>query len=137
MSELDTSRKYLVPTARVNLPDQPDLVHLSLYEWLPGFETWATGIGLCGYSTTQGALPESTEVTCPDCIAYQPSYEEALGRQAGGSASAARWPDDGRDEKARLLEASALLSQWAPELRESHPVLFRKLDALLQLSRPA
>lgn len=36
----------------------------------------------------------------------------------------------------QLAEACRLLSQWAPRLIDSNPVLFRKLDALLQLSSP-
>lgn len=84
-AELDRSRRYLVPVARLPLPDQPNLVHLSVYEWLPQFQEWATGLALCGYSTTQGALPDGIEITCPECLAYKPSYETALDLQGLGS----------------------------------------------------
>jgi hypothetical protein len=81
-TELDKSRRYLVPVARLELPGEPDLVHLSLYEWLPQFEAWATGLGLCGTSTRQGALPSGTKVTCPGCLRWQPVYEQILAQQA-------------------------------------------------------
>jgi hypothetical protein len=74
-AELDTSRRYLVPVARLDLPGEPDVVHLSLYQWLDHFEAWATGRALCGYSTTQGALPEGTPVTCARCLEHRPDYE--------------------------------------------------------------
>ncbi|MEU9014301.1 hypothetical protein AB0D12_31930 [Streptomyces sp. NPDC048479] len=77
-TELDRTRRYLRPVARLQLPDQPDLVHLSVYEWLPQWEEWATGLALCGYSTEQGALPDGTAVTCPECEAYRPRYERYL-----------------------------------------------------------
>jgi hypothetical protein len=76
---LDRSRRYLAPVARLDLPDQPDVIHLSVYEWLPGFQEWATGPALCGYSTTQGALPVGTQATCAGCLDYQPRYERSLG----------------------------------------------------------
>lgn len=77
-TELDPARRYLVPVARLQLPDEPDLVHLSVYEWLPRWEHWATGLALCGYSAEQGALPEGTAVTCGECEAYRPRYERYL-----------------------------------------------------------
>lgn len=80
-AELDTTRRYLVPVARLQLPDEPDLVHLSLYEWLPKWEEWATGWALCGTSAEQGALPKGTEVTCPDCQRYAPKYQATLDAQ--------------------------------------------------------
>lgn len=80
---LDKARRYLRPVAHLKLPDEPDLVHLSLYEWLPSFEAWATGLALCGRSTSQGPLREGTEVTCPSCQTYEPSYQTALDLQAG------------------------------------------------------
>ncbi|MFD5848351.1 helix-turn-helix domain-containing protein [Streptomyces chartreusis] len=80
---LDRGRRYLRPVARLQLPDEPDLVHLAMYEWLPMFEAWATGPALCGRSTSQGPLPEGTEVTCRSCVDYQPKYQTALDLQAG------------------------------------------------------
>ncbi|MGP3777002.1 hypothetical protein ACTWJ8_39835 (plasmid) [Streptomyces sp. SDT5-1] len=76
--ELDRNRRYLVPVARLDLPDQPHDVHLSLMQWMPRWEAWATGSALCGLSTQQGALPEGTEATCPNCASYRPTYEAVL-----------------------------------------------------------
>lgn len=78
LTALDPARQYLVPVARLDLPGQPDAVHLSVYKWLSMFEAWATGPALCGHSTTQGPLPEGTEVTCADCLDYKPRYERML-----------------------------------------------------------
>ncbi|MGW7288971.1 hypothetical protein ACWGH4_26205 [Streptomyces sp. NPDC054847] len=78
---LDPELRYIVPVAHLQLPDEPDLVHLSLYEWLPRWEEWATGLALCGRSTEQGALPEGTEATCSYCEAYRPRYQAVLDDQ--------------------------------------------------------
>jgi len=124
---LDRNRRYLVPVARLPLPDEPVLVHLALYEWLPQFDAWATGRGICGRSTAQGPLPDGTPVTCERCKELRPDYERHLGTdQQPPSMTAER----------QLAEVRALLSQWAPRLMETNPVLFRKLDDLLQLSQP-
>ena len=80
---LDRTPRYHPPVARLQLPTEPDLVHLALYEWLPSFEAWATGPALCGRSTAQGPLPEGTETTCTACQAYEPKYRMALDLQAG------------------------------------------------------
>ena len=73
----DRERRYLVPVARLNLAGQPELIHLSVYQWLPAFQAWATGMAICGYSAQQGALPKAT-VTCPECLQYRPRYERML-----------------------------------------------------------
>lgn len=75
---LDRSRRYLCPVARLPLPEHPDVVHLAVYEWLPAFEAWVTGPGLCGSSTEQGPLPEGAAVTCVKCREWQPKYERML-----------------------------------------------------------
>lgn len=75
---LDRSRRYLRPVARLPLPDEPDLVHLAVYEWLAMFEAWATGPALCGRSTEQGPLAEGTDATCVNCLAWKPKYERML-----------------------------------------------------------
>lgn len=75
---LDRGRRYLVPVARMNLPTHPDDTHWSVYQWLPGFEAWATGPAICGYSTSQGPLPEGTAVTCQQCEERRPDYERYL-----------------------------------------------------------
>jgi hypothetical protein len=123
---LDRSHRYLRPVARLDLPGHSDDTHWSVYEWLPQFEAWATGPAICGYSTSQGSLPEGTAVTCEQCEERRPDYERYL--------DPGYRPNEKTPEQ-QLREARGLLSQWAPDLMKSHPVLFRKLDALLQLSQ--
>ncbi|MFF7190549.1 transcriptional regulator [Streptomyces sp. NPDC008222] len=95
----DKGRRYLVPVGRLLLPSEPDYVHLSLYEWEPRSELWLTGLALCGRSTEQGALPEGTEVTCPNCPLYQDTYRAVLDREAGRAI-----PELGRSALASLPE---------------------------------
>jgi hypothetical protein len=112
-----------------------------VYEWLPRFGEWATyATALCGHSTEQGTLPEGTEVNCDGCLDLQGAYELALDRQAARGLTRtgeADWlfhlPQGG---SAKLQEVRELLSEWTPTLRSVTPVLFRKLDALLQLQQP-
>lgn len=77
-TELDKSRRYLRPVQATIISDDPDGVHLSVYQWLPMFEEWATGPGICGESMKQGPLPEGTEVTCARCLEWKPRYERYL-----------------------------------------------------------
>ncbi|MGW1814221.1 hypothetical protein ACWCQM_11745 [Streptomyces sp. NPDC002125] len=108
----DRERRYLVPVARLNLAGQPDLIHLSVYQWLPAFQARATGMAICGYSTQQGALPKA-KVTCPECLAYRPRYERML-------APGYRPEDDDPDvlrkraERAerQVEQAKALAAKW-------------------------
>lgn len=86
---LDPGRRYLVPVERLRLPDEPDLVHFSLYQWDACLEAWMTGLALCGRSTEQGALPEGTEVTCPNCPLYLPTYQAVLDAEAAAAAGEA------------------------------------------------
>jgi hypothetical protein len=86
-TQLDTKRRYLLPVGRLQLPDEPDVVHLALYEWVPRMEGWATGLSLCGASNEEGPLPEGTEVTCPGCQSYQPTYQAVLDAQAAAAES--------------------------------------------------
>lgn len=113
-TELDKTRRYLVPVARIDLPDQPDLVHLSLYEWLPQFEAWATGPGLCGHSTCQGALPEDAVVTCPQCLEWRPTYAAVLNGQAVRTVPAAQTSSlDSLPAKVReAVRDSGLKQRW-------------------------
>lgn len=87
---LDRTRRYLRPVARLPLKGQPNDTHWAVYEWLPQFEAWATGPGLCGYSTRQGPLPEGTAVTCQHCLVLQPRYEQMLAPECGDQAVTAR-----------------------------------------------
>ncbi|MDX2800137.1 hypothetical protein [Streptomyces scabiei] len=76
--ELDKSRRYLRPVAATIISDDPEGVHLSVYQWLPMFEAWATGPGLCGESMRQGPMPENTVVTCARCAGWRSKYERML-----------------------------------------------------------
>lgn len=77
-TKLDKGRRYLRPVAATIISDAPEGVHLSVYRWLPMFEAWATGPGLCGESMRQGPLPEGTKVTCARCEEWRPKYERML-----------------------------------------------------------
>jgi hypothetical protein len=85
MTELDKARRYLMPVGRLQLPDEPDVAHLSLYEWVPRMNEWATGLALCGASNEGSSLPEGTEVTCPGCQSYQPTYRAILDAQTAAA----------------------------------------------------
>lgn len=112
-SDLDKSCRYLRPVRATIISDDPDGVHLAVYEWLPMFDAWATGMGLCGESMMQGALPEGTVATCASCLEYKPKYERML-------APGYRPEDDDPDvlrqraETAELqvLQAKALVAKW-------------------------
>ncbi|MGW0948493.1 helix-turn-helix transcriptional regulator [Streptomyces sp. NPDC002623] len=109
-TELDKARRYLRPVARIQLPNEPDLVHLSIYQWLAKWEEWATTFALCGASAEQGALPEDTEVTCPSCLAYRPTYEAALEREV---AKREPMPQTELNEQVReAVKASGLKQTW-------------------------
>ncbi|MFF8610859.1 hypothetical protein ACF06X_33675 [Streptomyces sp. NPDC015346] len=97
-TELDRARRYLVPVGRLLLPDEPDLVHLSLYAWNDRWDGWMTGLALCGSSVEGDALPNETVVTCSGCEAYRPTYVTVLEREAAAVA--------GRD-RARAARAHA------------------------------
>ena len=77
-TELDKKRRYLRPVQATIISDDPDGVHLAVYEWLPMFDAWATGPALCGESMQQGPLPDGTEVTCGRCLEWRPKYERML-----------------------------------------------------------
>lgn len=79
---LDRSRRYLRPVPRVQLPDEPDVVHLALYGYEPRVDAWVSSSpALCGHSAEQGDLPMDATVTCPRCLACQPQYEAVLERE--------------------------------------------------------
>ncbi|MFE6474539.1 hypothetical protein [Streptomyces rochei] len=77
-TEPDKTQVYLVPVAHLELADEPEYVHLSLYSWNERTDAWLTQTGICGRSTTQGALPEGTEVTCPGCLKWRPAYDQTV-----------------------------------------------------------
>lgn len=111
---LDRTRRYLRPVTATTVSGEPDGVHLSLYEWLPKFEEWATGWALCGMSADQGALPEGTEVTCQGCLDYQPKYERML---TPGYRPA---DDDPEVLRARAEAAEALLQRYVDIAAVTH-----------------
>jgi len=125
---LDRSRRYLRPVSVTTISGEPDGVHLSVYEWLPRFDAWATGLALCGASADQGALPEGTVVTCHGCEAYRPKYERYL------APGYRREDDDPEALRARIAKARAIHqpvagegdTQWcqvcAQEERQPQPV---------------
>lgn len=77
-TELDKTRRYLVPIGRLRLPSEPDVVHLTVYRWVPRVQEWFTGLALCGHSTEGEPLPAGTEVTCSGCREKKEDYERYL-----------------------------------------------------------
>lgn len=130
---LDRERRYLRPVAAYD----SDTVHLSLYQWLPMFEAWATGPGLCGESMRQGPLPEGTAVTCPRCLEWRPKYERML-------APGYRPEDDDPEALRRRAEAAerevAAARKFAAEMRDfcsPHGVAADYADRLVEAMDPA
>jgi hypothetical protein len=101
-TELDKSRRYLRPVRATCISDDPDGVHLAVYSWLPMFDAWVTGPGICGESMMQGPLPEGTKVTCASCLGWRPKYERML---APGYDPAS---DDPEVLRSRITKALAL-----------------------------
>jgi hypothetical protein len=113
-SELDKTRRYLRPVRATIISDDPDGVHLAVYEWLPMFDDWATGPALCGESMRQGPLPEGTKVTCAQCLEWQPKYERML-------SPGYRPEDDDPDSlRARAEAAEALLHRYVEIAAVTH-----------------
>ncbi|MEU5322949.1 hypothetical protein AB0G67_40295 [Streptomyces sp. NPDC021056] len=107
---LDRERRYLRPVADYDWAAE---THLAVYRWLPMFEAWATGPGICGKSTPQGPLPEGVTVTCYRCVDRRPKYERYL---APGYEPADDDPEllRQRAETAdrQVLQAQALVAKW-------------------------
>ncbi|MFF6866700.1 hypothetical protein [Streptomyces ardesiacus] len=123
--DLDTSRRYLRPVAPLPLPGVEDVTHWSVYQWLPMFEAWATGMSLCGASMRQGPLPEGTAVTCEACKAYRPQYERMLApgyQPEDDDPEALRKRAEAAEEQVR--QAKALAALW-------HEAAARQSDAVL------
>lgn len=113
---LDRPRRYLRPVASLDLPGVPDPAetHWAVYEWLPQFEAWATGMSLCGGSMRQGPLPEGTVVTCAGCEEWRPKYERML-------APGYRPQDDDPDVLRNRAEAAeALLKRYVDLAAVTH-----------------
>ncbi|GAA0501032.1 helix-turn-helix transcriptional regulator [Streptomyces olivaceiscleroticus] len=119
MSEApDKFRRYLVPVEHLRLPDEPDLVHLSVYQWESRWGEFVTDLALCGRSAEQGALPDGTAVTCPECLHYQPKYQTALDLQAGltrGSVHAPAAQDALHEQVRAAVKAAGLKQVWIAE----------------------
>lgn len=77
-TKLDKTRRYLVPIGRLQLPSEPDVVHLTVYRWIPKVREWFTGLALCGRSTEGEPLPDGTAVTCEGCLEKKEDYERYL-----------------------------------------------------------
>jgi len=114
-AELDKELRYLVPVAAMPIDAEPDAVHLAVYEWLPTFEAWATGMSLCGASMRQGALPEGTLVTCPACRGWRVKYERYL---APGYRPEDDDPDVLRQRLAVAQAEVAAARKFAEEMRD-------------------
>lgn len=108
---LDRTKIYLRPVARLDLPGEPDHTHMSTYTWLKPFQSWATGPAICGYSTSQGPLPEDTAVTCPRCQELIPIHMDRLNKVNGGY----EFPGQELPERTLRkfhLEAEELNGEW-------------------------
>ena len=112
-TELNKARRYLRPVQATIIADDPNGVHWSVYEWLPMFEAWATGMSLCGGSMRQGPLPEGTVVTCARCEEWRPKYERYL---APGYNPEDDAPDVLRQRaetaERQVKQAQALVAKW-------------------------
>ncbi|MEV2259162.1 hypothetical protein AB0J13_10940 [Streptomyces anulatus] len=112
----DLTRRYLVPVARINLPSEPDVIHLSVYQWLPAFQGWGTGMAICGHSAQQGALLKAT-VTCEGCLAYRPRYERML---SPGYRPEDDDPEVLRDRLAAAVDERDRARRWAVSLENEN-----------------
>ncbi|GAA3807705.1 hypothetical protein ACFQ0G_53865 [Streptomyces chiangmaiensis] len=133
-TELDKTRRYLRPVQATIISDDPNGVHLAVYEWLPMFDAWATGPGICGESMKQGTLPDGTAVTCARCLEWQPKYERML-------APGYRPEDDDPDVLRRRVEAAEKLNEahlkvehrLAMEAQTAEAAIARVRDVLEEL----
>ncbi len=103
-TELAKDRRYLRPVRATIISDDPEGVHLAVYSWLPMFDAWATGPGLCGESMQQGPLPDGTVVTCLRCVEWRPRYERML-------APGYRAEDDDPDVLRKRIDGARALHQ--------------------------
>jgi hypothetical protein len=132
-TELDKSRRYLRPVAATPISDDPDGVHLAVYEWMPRVEAWVTGPGLCGESMRQGPLPGGVVVSCARCLEWQSRYERYLD-------PAYRAEDDDPEVLRRRAEAAerqvAAARKFAGEMRNfcsPHGVATDYADRLVEV----
>lgn len=112
-TELDRTRRYLRPVAATSISDDPGGVHLSVYQWLPMFEAWATGPGLCGESMRQGPLSDGSVVTCPRCAEWRPKYERMLApgyRPEDDDPEVLRHRAEAAEQQVK--QAQALVAKW-------------------------
>jgi hypothetical protein len=123
-TELDKERRYLRPVRATPISDNPDGVHLALYQWIPRAEAWATGPGICGESMSQGPLPEGTQVTCAGCLARQEDYERYL---APGYRPEDDDPKALRARLARVRAEVAMLCECCGDNRERMARIKREL----------
>lgn len=131
-TELDKSRRYLRPVAATPISDNPDGVHLAVYEWMERVEAWVTGPGLCGEAMRQGPLSEGTVVSCARCLEWQSKYERYLDPEY-------RPEDDDPEVLRRRAETAerevAAARKFAGEMREfcsPHGVAADYADRLIE-----
>jgi hypothetical protein len=108
-TELDKSRRYLRPVAEYGSKE----THWSVYEWLPMFDAWATGMSLCGGSMRQGPLPPGTSVSCVRCQEWRPRYERMLApgyRPEDDDPEALRHRAESAERQ--VAQAKALVAKW-------------------------
>jgi hypothetical protein len=114
---LDRSRRYLRPVAEY----ESDETHWSVYEWLPAFGAWATGMSLCGGSMRQGPLPTGTSVSCERCQEWRPRYERMLApdyRPEDDDPEALRYRAEAAERQ--VAQAKALVAKWRQVAAERH-----------------
>ncbi|WP_327335073.1 hypothetical protein [Streptomyces anulatus] len=112
----DRTRRYLVPVARLNSPDQPDVIHLSVYQWLPEFQGWGTRAAICGSPAQPGPLLKAT-VTCQGCLAYRARYERML---APGYRPEDDDPEALRERLAAAVDERDRARRWAVSLKNEN-----------------
>jgi hypothetical protein len=112
----DRACRYLVPVARLNAPDQPDVIHLSVYRWLPEFQGWGTRAAICGASTQPGPLLKAT-VTCSGCLGYRARYERML---APGYRPEDDDPDVLRERLVAAVDERDRARRWAVHLENEN-----------------
>ena len=121
---LDRSRRYLKPVPRLQLPDEPDVVHLALYGWQERLGEWiAFSPALCGHSTEQGDLPMDAAVTCPGCLDYRAHYQTIL--DAKDARSGITYPTDPEvryEFRERILGDARQAAIWraTQDVRRTH-----------------
>ncbi|MGW1468483.1 hypothetical protein ACWCPT_29575 [Streptomyces sp. NPDC002308] len=131
--DADRTRRHLVPVARLNAPGQPNVIHLSVYQWLPEFPGWGTRAAICGASVQPGPLLKAT-VTCPGCLGYRSRYERML---APGYRPEDDDPDVLRAELVAARDERDRARRWAVHLENENRRLTDKVREANEQARVA